>query len=190
MLNTVGNNDKDAGADKSFKEIMKDIGSVLKEAFNVFGDEIKSGFNSAVKFIKGLFGGGKSEGANNNSDVGKQSLNDIQNAHDKQALNQALEGANQDNETIQKNIQADTGALRASQNQEAQAQQGADNAKNGLNEANSGLSQEPQALSELRQKFKMQNKGCRPQKVTLQPRSRLLMLRRRLQLQKILMMLQ
>ena len=50
MLNTVGNNDKDAGADKSFKEIMKDIGSVLKEAFNVFGDEIKSGFNSVVKF--------------------------------------------------------------------------------------------------------------------------------------------
>lgn len=102
MLNTVGNNDKDAGADKSFKEIMKDIGSVLKEAFNVFGDEIKSGFNSAVKFIKGLFGGGKSEGANNNSDVGKQSLNDIQNAQDKQPLNQALESANQDNETIQK----------------------------------------------------------------------------------------
>ena len=73
---------------------------------------------------KGLFGEGKSEGANNNSDVGKQSLNDIQNAQDKQALNQALESANQDNETIQNNIQGDTNALKTSQNQEAQAQQG------------------------------------------------------------------
>lgn len=147
MLNTVGNNDKDAGADKSFKEIMKDIGSVLKEAFNVFGDEIKSGFNSVVKFVKGLFGGGKSEGANNNSDVGKQSLNDIQNAKDKQALNQALDSANQDNEKIQQNVQGDTNALKTSQNQEAQAQQGADSAQNGLNEANSGLSQAQQDLS-------------------------------------------
>ena len=147
MLNTVGNNDKDAGADKSFKEIMKDIGSVLKEAFNVFGDEIKSGFNSVVKFVKGLFGGGKSEGANNNSNVGKQSLNDIQNAKDKQALNQALDSANQDNEKIQQNVQGDTNALKTSQNQEAQAQQGADSAQNGLNEANSGLSQAQQDLS-------------------------------------------
>ncbi len=147
MLNSVGSNEKDAASDKSFKETMKDLGNVLKEAFNVFGDEIKSGVKSAIKFIKGLFGGGKSEKANNDANIGKQSLSDIQNAQDKQTLNQALDGAKQDNAAVQKNLQSDQSALQTSQNQEAQAQQGADSAQSGLTEAQQGLSQAQQDLS-------------------------------------------
>lgn len=168
MLNSVGNDDKNAqGADKSFKDILKDAGSVIKEAFSSIGEEIKSGFNSAVKFVKNLFGGKKSDAAKNGSEIGKQSLNDIQNAQDKATLNQALQSANNDNQAVQQNLQNDNKALKTSQNQEAKAQQGAESAEAGLDEANQGLDGANQELNNAQTEVQNAEQGLQTAKTNV-----------------------
>ena len=121
MLNTVGSNDKAAGTDKSFNDIFKEVLNALNDLFETIGDD----FGNVGDTFKSLFGG-KSKETKNNPDLGKKSLDDIQNAQDKQSLNQALDGANQDNSQIQSNLTGDTNALRAAQGQETQAQQNVD----------------------------------------------------------------
>ena len=168
MLNSVGNDDKNAqGADKSFKDILKDAGSVIKEAFSSIGEEIKSGFNSAVKFVKDLFGGKKSDAAKNGSEIGKQSLNDIQNAQDKATLNQALQSANNDNQAVQQNLQNDNKALKTSQNQETKAQQGAESAEAGLDEANQGLDGANQELNNAQTEVQNAEQGLQTAKTNV-----------------------
>lgn len=168
MLNSVGNDDKNTqGADKSFKDILKDAGSVIKEAFSSIGEEIKSGFNSGVKFVKNLFGGKKSDAAKNGSEIGKQSLNDIQNAQDKSTLNQALQSANNDNQAVQQNLQNDNKALKTSQNQETKAQQGADAAEAGLNEANQGLDGANQELGNAQTEVQNAEQGLQTAKTNV-----------------------
>ncbi len=159
MLNTVGSNDKAAGTDKSFNDIFKEVLNALNDLFETIGDD----FGNVGDTFKSLFGG-KSKETKNNPDLGKKSLDDIQNAQDKQSLNQALDGANQDNSQIQSNLTGDTNALRAAQGQETQAQQNVDSSQENLSQANSDLSKAQQDLNAAQAEVQTAEQGLQTAK--------------------------
>ena len=90
------------------------------------GKSSGSSFGSTLKMLNNFLGkifDGKKDGAGK---IGQQSLDQINNAQDKQTLSQAIDSANSDSRSLDNQLKADNNTLKAAQNQETQAQQGAD----------------------------------------------------------------
>ena len=144
MLNNVGTKDKsenDYSLKENFKSLMKEAGSEIKSFANTIGKGIKSFAGKVSNGVKNLFNKltGKN-GAQKSGNVDK-ALGDMQNAQDKATLKQAIDGANQENQAVGKQMQTDTKNLKAAETQENQAQQAADKAQQGLDTANKGLNE-------------------------------------------------
>lgn len=141
MMNSVGTQEKegDYSLKDNIKSLFKEVGSEVKSFAKSIGKGIKSFAGKISDGAKNLFNKITGKGGNDKSaDVGK-TLGDIQNAQDKETLNQALGNANQESQAVGKQLQADTKGLKNAETQENKAQQGADKAQQGLDTANQGL---------------------------------------------------
>lgn len=141
MMNSVGTQGKegDYSLKDNIKSLFSEVGSEIKSFAKSVGKGIKSFAGKVADGAKNLFNKITGKGGNDKSaDVGK-TLGDIQNAQDKETLNQALGNANQESQAVGKQLQADTKGLKNAETQENKAQQGADKAQQGLDTANQGL---------------------------------------------------
>ncbi len=125
------------------------------------GKSSGSSFGSTLKMLNNFLGkifDGKKDGAGK---IGQQSLDQINNAQDKQTLSQAIDSANSDSRSLDNQLKADNNTLKAAQNQETQAQQGADKAEQGVDTANQGLDKANQEHSAAQTEVQQAEQGLK-----------------------------
>lgn len=142
MLNSVGTNNKsenDYSLKDNIKSLFKEVGSGVTSFAKTAFSTAKSIAGKVASGAKDLFN--KITGKNDtqkSANVDK-ALGDIQNAQDKETLNQALGTANQEGQAVGQQLKADNNNLKTAQNEETKAQSGADKANENLTQANKGL---------------------------------------------------
>lgn len=142
MLNSVGTNNKsenDYSLKDNIKSLFKEVGSGVTSFAKTAFSTAKSIAGKVATGAKNLFN--KITGKNDtqkSANVDK-ALGDIQNAQDKETLNQALGTANQEGQAVGQQLKADNNNLKTAQNEETKAQSGADKANENMTQANKGL---------------------------------------------------
>lgn len=162
MLNSVGNNDKSENnysLKDNIKSLGKEIFSGAKSIAKTIGSTVKSLAGKIASGAKNLFNKITGGGDGKKSANVDKALGDIQSAQDKETLNQALGNANQEGQSVGKQLQTDNKNLKSVQGQETKAEQGADNAQQGLDKANQGLDKTTQEYDNTKSEVQQAEDG-------------------------------